>query len=426
MSVSVLLLSGLMAFQSMPEAEGVQTRLSAQDISQYIQTYAHSQKPKPVGKPGADNRGNDSCQWANDLECDEPEVGTGACEAGTDYSDCWRVIAGVEDDSCEWANDNECDEIHFGSGACAQATDVSDCGSLNHLRGREDSCESAFNGICDEGPDGLCEARTDRSDCGSRERPMAIYEHFFGQDDRQVMDTSVFPWSVIGRIDIEGVGECTATLIAPNVLVTAAHCIHDDEGQTLYEGEFQTGMTLRKGGYRAQIVDFWISDDWDSERFENTQRIDGQDWALLKLDTALGDELGFVTPLALVEARGRRQARRVTLSQAGYSWDTGTNLTGHQGCGIERIHRRNTLAHNCDTTRGDSGSPFMIEEDGQWFVIATDSNFRPYANRPADYIAARSEDWVEFVTPFANGELSGAAQLPQITKPGAKPGVKTD
>ena len=92
MSVSVLLLSGLMAFQSMPEAEGVQTRLSAQDISQYIQTYAHSQKPKPVGKPGADNRGNDSCQWANDLECDEPEVGTGACEAGTDYSDCWRVI----------------------------------------------------------------------------------------------------------------------------------------------------------------------------------------------------------------------------------------------------------------------------------------------------------------------------------------------
>ncbi|MBI1948566.1 MAG: hypothetical protein HYS27_22960 [Deltaproteobacteria bacterium] len=32
--------------------------------------------------------GNDSCQFANDGECDHPGVGTGACEDGTDISDC--------------------------------------------------------------------------------------------------------------------------------------------------------------------------------------------------------------------------------------------------------------------------------------------------------------------------------------------------
>ena len=41
-------------------------------------------------KPGARRRpaGNDSCRWANDNECDDPDIGTGACTQGTDYSDC--------------------------------------------------------------------------------------------------------------------------------------------------------------------------------------------------------------------------------------------------------------------------------------------------------------------------------------------------
>ncbi|HCR67085.1 MAG TPA: peptidase S1, partial [Oceanicaulis sp.] len=50
-----------------------------------------------VTKPGANPvagasavAGDDSCRYANDNECDEPGLGTGACSAGTDRSDCWR------------------------------------------------------------------------------------------------------------------------------------------------------------------------------------------------------------------------------------------------------------------------------------------------------------------------------------------------
>ena len=60
----------------------------------------------PTSKPGAaPPAGNDSCRWANDNECDDPDIGTGACTQGTDYSDCRRIRQNREDDSCRWARD---------------------------------------------------------------------------------------------------------------------------------------------------------------------------------------------------------------------------------------------------------------------------------------------------------------------------------
>src|SRR5262249_50425222 len=104
-------------------------------------------RDKGGGKPTP--RGDDSCQYANDHECDEPDIGTGACSMGTDYSDCVRLRTG-EDDSCQYAHDGECDEPNFGSGACTQGTDHSDCGNISWLRNQTDSCATAFNGVCDE------------------------------------------------------------------------------------------------------------------------------------------------------------------------------------------------------------------------------------------------------------------------------------
>src|SRR5688572_7920355 len=122
-------------------------------------------------KPGADAAvGNDSCRWANDHECDDPDIGTGACTQGTDYSDCRAMRAG-DDDSCQWARDGECDEPNFGTGACTQATDRTDCGAIAWMRNQNDSCTTSFNGVCEEQARGRgsCAPRTDRSDCHSRE-----------------------------------------------------------------------------------------------------------------------------------------------------------------------------------------------------------------------------------------------------------------
>lgn len=394
-------------------AGGPEDRLSSRDISSYLRTL--TQKPdKPGAGAGNGYNGTDTCQWANDGECDDPGIGTGACEQGTDYSDCWRIATSVEDNSCRWANDGECDEPGFGTGACTQATDLADCGDIIHLRFRNDSCETAFDGVCNEPGvgDGTCPERTDRADCFGRERPLTINDHYFGRDDRVFMDTAVFPWSVVGQVDFDEGGACTATLIADDVLVTAAHCISGDNSINA-RGTFSTGYNLRGGPREARVIAYFIDPDWDQDRFSNTDDFDGTDWALLRIDTPLGRELGHAGVRPLVETAGRRGATRVDLFQAGYSWDTGAHLSGNEGCRIETVYNDNTMAHNCDTTRGDSGSPFFVREGDQYFVVATDSNFRSNPNGPMIYIAARSEAWAEYYEDFVAGRIGNDGPRPR-------------
>ena len=84
----VMLAGGAVAQQlSWPQGETFTSR-DYQDILHQV--------TKPGARPATGASaiaGDDSCQYANDNECDEPGLGTGACVAGTDHSDCWRLMA---------------------------------------------------------------------------------------------------------------------------------------------------------------------------------------------------------------------------------------------------------------------------------------------------------------------------------------------
>ncbi|GIK47556.1 MAG: hypothetical protein BroJett013_02530 [Alphaproteobacteria bacterium] len=347
---------------------------------------------------GAPGTGNDSCRWANDNECDEPDVGTGACPMGTDRSDCRAVRAG-DDDSCRWARDGECDEPNFGTGACVQGTDRTDCGAIAWMRNQTDSCATAFNGVCEEPGrgDGSCAARTDRTDCHGRERPMAINDHFFGQDDRVLVPVNERPWSYMGVLRMDTGESCSATLVGRDVIVTAAHCIHTDNGVNA-AGRFESAS----GGHTARVTAYLIDRRFNYRRFNSTDEIDGTDWALLRLDQPLGDRLGFAGVQNLT-GQGRQRAIATDLMQAGYSWDTGGHLSGNLRCRMVQVHNDNTFAHECDTTRGDSGSAFLVRNGQNFDVIGVDSNFRRNRNGPFIYIAVSAAAFQPQVADFAAG-----------------------
>lgn len=351
--------------------------------------------PKPGAAAGG---GNDSCRWAHDNECDDPGIGTGACRQGTDYSDCRAIRAG-DDNSCRWANDRECDEPNFGTGACVQGTDRSDCGDIAWLRNQTDACETAFNGICEEPGqgNGSCAARTDRSDCRGRNRPMAINDHFFGRDDRVLVPVEQRPWSFMGVLRMDTGESCTATLIARDVIVTAAHCIHSERGLNA-RGRFEAAH----GGHAARITAYLVDQRFDYRRFSAGDEIDGTDWALLRLDQPLGDRLGFAGVRNLT-AQGQQAASTADLMQAGYSWDTGGHLSGNLRCHIVRVNPDNTFAHECDTTRGDSGSAFLVRGGQGYEVIGVDSNFRSNPDGPFIYIAVSAAAFAPRVPDFIAG-----------------------
>ena len=367
-------------------------------------------------KPGAGVPGDDSCPFANDNECDEPGLGTGACQAGTDRSDCWRLIAGVEDDTCRFADDGECDEPGYGTGACVQGSDRSDCEGVAALRFHDDSCESAFNGVCEEprseGQSSACAPRTDRSDCIGRDRALTLTDHFFGRDDRVRIDTAARPWDALGRFDHGPGGSCTATLVADAVIVTAAHCVSTEDGVDA-RGVFRIG-----DGFAAKSVDVLVAPDWDIAVFDAGETLDGADWALIRIDPPAGGAAAPVPPLSRAPRRGDR------LSQAGYSWDTGEAPSGDPDCEVLEVFAGGAVAHDCDTTRGDSGSPLMIDTPEGWRVLASDSNFRRNPDGPYVYIASAASGWAGRLDAFARGEIGAGGPVIEGRGAGAEPTAK--
>jgi protease YdgD len=362
-------------------------------------------KQATPSKPGgAAPVGNDSCRWANDNECDDPDIGTGACTMGTDYSDCRRLRAGAEDDSCRWANDGECDEPNFGTGACVQGTDRTDCGEVSWMRNQNDRCETSFNGICEEPGrgNGSCEARTDRTDCGGRERPRLINDHFFGRDDRVRVNAQQAPWRFMGRFTNADGEACTATLVGRDAIVTAAHCIHTNNGVTA-GGEF----TPAAGGESARATAYLVAPRYNYQLFSTTDEIDGLDWALIRIDQPLGDRLGFAGVRNLT-GQGLSASRAADLFQAGYSWDTGDTLSANVACHMVETYPDGTFAHECDTTRGDSGSAFLVRNEQGFDVVGVDSNFRSNPDGPFFYIAVSAANFQPSVADFVAGRIGTA------------------
>lgn len=131
-----------------------------------------------------------SCEYANDNECDEERYGgQGYCDTGTDTADCALLAAGINDNSCTFANDGECDEFRYGgSGACQDGSDRADCeiwaaqresDFLDRARALgvqtdaiarlgDNSCRWSYDDECDDlafGGTGACDIGTDAMDC---------------------------------------------------------------------------------------------------------------------------------------------------------------------------------------------------------------------------------------------------------------------
>jgi protease YdgD len=358
--------------------------------------HAGKQRDRSGGKPPVPGP-RDTCVWANDNECDEPGIGTGACAANTDETDCRAIRSGADNDSCQWANDGECDEPLFGTGHCVQGTDRSDCGDLVSIRNRLDSCVTAFNGVCDEpgrGGSDQCEARSDRADCQGRARPLGINDHFFGNDDRVRVNADEAPWRYVGRLEMSGGAQCSATLVGRNVVATAAHCLYGS-GALDARGRFVSAS----GALSARITDYLIDTGYSYVRFSTTEEISGLDWALLRLDRPLGDRLGY----ANVRGLARERATATPIMQAGYAWDTGAHLAANLACRIVEMRLDQTFAHQCDTTRGDSGSGLLVRTPRGFDLIGIDSAFRPNTDGPQHYVAVSASAFAPHLAAFVAG-----------------------
>ena len=185
------------------------------------------------------------------------------------------------------------------------------------------------------------------------------------------------PWSAaIGRLDSEEArGSCSATLVRPDTILTASHCLYGRGTDIrIIDFAFTPALDAGRERIRAIPVTAVIAMGWPITP-DATGDLDGppkDDWAILRLSRPVD----FVEPLPVEQISmtdlEKRMASGATLSHAGfgvYGVGSGKRLQIRDHCllvdGDDNLHTgRNVIKNTCQVIPGDSGGPILLTEPG--------------------------------------------------------------
>lgn len=253
---------------------------------------------------------------------------------------------------------------------------------------------------------------------------------FFGHDHRQaITQPEEWPWQAIGQVETASGNLCTATLISPNLALTAGHCVLALGGavdkavmlrfvaenqlwryqtsaiETLVDK--QLGLRLKPSG------DGWIVPP-DAAAY---------DFALIRLTKTFKK----IKPLPLWQGDHQeltlqlKQANR-QVTQAGYPEDHLDTLYRHQDCQITGWAQTEVLSHRCNTLPGDSGSPLMLHTLTGWRLIAIQSSAplgkdRYRADNRALAVTAIQDELLSLAETARDGKHGHGAVPPAAARP---------
>ena len=192
-----------------------------------------------------------------------------------------------------------------------------------------------------------------------------------GSDDRRIIDSSDHPWGAIGHVNISGFRSrsmCTGTLIAPNVVLTAAHClVHPRtlKPQIANDVHFLAGVRReeRLGHSKARCVKFHRDYDFANAGKKSVQMKRSHFFKIASTDLAvivLAKDLP-VRPLEI--AKHSPVDDGVPLVHASYPADRRFLLSADSQCKL-LLKSNGIWGTSCDTHHGSSGGPVLLEEGG--------------------------------------------------------------